>query len=100
MEKIGVPLKELAKTVWQFRHDKRVEAREMMRDDEEKELLRRRDTAKYGTPDGSAFEFLVEHLKANRLEKNADLKPSSKVRIALTQALIRCLVFEYKRIIL
>jgi hypothetical protein len=61
--KSGVSLKERAKMAWQFRQNKRLEARAFMKNEEEKELLRRRDTVKYGTPDGPTFEFLVKHLE-------------------------------------
>lgn len=66
-----VSLKDRAKMAWQFRHDKRSEARAMMKNEAEKELLRRRDMAKYGTPDGPAFEFLISHLEADGLKRNA-----------------------------
>lgn len=68
--KDGVSLKERAFKSWQFRHDKRLEGREMMPDEGERELLRRRDIELYGTPDGPTFEFLVERLKAEGLEGN------------------------------
>lgn len=68
--KDGVSLEERARRAWQFRHDRRLEARAMMESEEEKELLRRRDVKIYGTPDGPTFEFLVERLTADRLEGN------------------------------
>jgi len=43
----------------------------MMKNEEEKKSLRRRDIAKYGTPDGPTLEFLIEHLKTDGLKGNA-----------------------------
>lgn len=40
----------------------------MMADAVEVELLRERDMAKYGNPDGPTFEFLVERLQDAGLE--------------------------------
>ncbi len=37
---------------------------------EEVELLRQRDIAEYGNPDGPTFEFLVEKLKDAGLEED------------------------------
>jgi len=69
--KNDVSLKDRAKMAWQFRHNKRLEARAIMKNEEEKELLRRRDIAKYGMPDGPSFEFLISHLEADGLKGNA-----------------------------
>lgn len=69
--KDDVSLEERAKTAWQLRHDRRLEAREMMKDEDEKEMLRRRDIKIYGTSEGPTFEFLVERLKTEGLEGNA-----------------------------
>ena len=52
-----------AEAAWRIRHEARIEARSMMTDPAEIELLRARDVAKYGSPDGPTFEFLVEKLK-------------------------------------
>lgn len=43
----------------------------MMTDPEEVELLRARDVAEYGNPDGPTFEFLVEKLKEAEFEADA-----------------------------
>lgn len=55
----GLTAKERAKKAWQIRYDARLQAREMMADPEEVEMLRTRDVAKYGNEDGPTFEFLV-----------------------------------------
>jgi hypothetical protein len=68
--KQGVLLKDRAFMAWQFRHDKRQEARAMMQNVFEAELLRRRDLAKYGTPDGPTFEFLIARLESEGLTGN------------------------------
>ncbi|CAN5220216.1 hypothetical protein BH18ACI2_BH18ACI2_03540 [soil metagenome] len=43
----------------------------MMIDPAEVELLRARDLAEYGNPDGPTFEFLVKRLKEAGLEGDA-----------------------------
>jgi hypothetical protein len=55
----GLSLKERAEAAWLLRHEARLEARSMMSDSAEVELLRARDILKYGNPDGPTFEFLV-----------------------------------------
>ncbi len=44
----GFSAKERAKRAWQIRHDARFEARKMMVDAEEVEMLQARDVAEYG----------------------------------------------------
>jgi hypothetical protein len=68
--KNGVLLEKRAKMAWQFRHEKRLQARAMMQSETEKELLRNRDIAKYGTPDGPTFEFLIISLESDGLKGN------------------------------
>jgi len=53
---------------WGIRREARLQARSMMPDPSEAELLRQRDVAVYGDPDGSTFEFLVEELTRVGLE--------------------------------
>lgn len=67
----GLSAQERAEAAWRIRHDARLEARAMMANPAEGELLRRRDVAEYGNPDGPAFEFLVEKLKEAGLEGDA-----------------------------
>jgi hypothetical protein len=55
----GLAARERAQEAWHFRHTARLEARAMM-DPTEAELLRARDLAVYGYPDGPTFEYLVE----------------------------------------
>ncbi len=57
----GVALPERAKRAFQMRHDARLLARAMMADTREEALLEARDRAKYGTPDGPTFEWLMAH---------------------------------------
>ncbi len=66
-----LPARERAKAAWHIRHETRLEARAMMASLEEVELLRQRDIAEYGNPDGPTFEFLVEKLKDAGLEEDA-----------------------------
>jgi hypothetical protein len=68
--KQGLPVRERAQAAWRIRHEARIEARSMMADATEIELLRARDVAKYGSPDGPTFEFLVERLKEAGLEED------------------------------
>jgi hypothetical protein len=62
-------VRERAEKVWRIRHTARFEARAMMADPTEVELLRERDTALYGHPDGPTFEFLVEQGRRSGLEE-------------------------------
>jgi hypothetical protein len=57
---VGLAVHERAERAWRIRHTARLEARAMMADPAEVELLRARDTALYGSPDGPTFAFLVE----------------------------------------
>jgi hypothetical protein len=67
----GVSARKRAEMAWLIRHDARLEARSMMADSTEVELLRRRDIAKFGNPDGPTFDFLVERLSKAGLEGDA-----------------------------
>ncbi|MDQ3685087.1 MAG: hypothetical protein M3430_05725 [Acidobacteriota bacterium] len=67
----GLSAQERAEAAWRIRHDARLEARAMMANPAEVELLRQRDIAEYGNSDGPAFEFLVEKLKEAGLEGEA-----------------------------
>jgi len=67
----GLSARERAEAAWRIRYEARLEARSMMADPAEVELLRARDMAKYGNPDGPPFEFLVERLQAAGLEGDA-----------------------------
>lgn len=64
----GASARERAERAWQLRHDARLEARSMMTDSTELELLRRRDKAKFGNRDGPTFDFLVSRLIEAGLE--------------------------------
>lgn len=48
-----------------------MEARSMMADSGEVELLRERDIAKFGAPDGPTLDFLIERLMEAGLEGEA-----------------------------
>ena len=54
-----------------MRHAARLAARAMMTDPRAVELLRMRDLAIYGNPDGPTFEFLVEQGIKTGLEEHA-----------------------------
>ena len=69
--KQGLAARERAEAAWNIRREARLEARSMMADPEEAELLRQRDRVKYGNPTGPTFEFLVQRLKKAGLEGNA-----------------------------
>lgn len=60
----GISAQERAERAWLIRHEARLEARSMMADPDEVQLLRARDFYKYGHPDGPTFDFLVERLRA------------------------------------
>jgi len=64
----GLSARARAEAAWRIRHEARRAARAMMIDPAEVELLRARDMAEYGNPDGPSFEFLVERLKEAGLE--------------------------------
>lgn len=57
----GESAEQCARKAWGIRHSARLKAREMMDILEEVQLLRNRDFAKYGNPDGPTFEYLVDH---------------------------------------
>src|SRR5215510_8631937 len=56
----GLSARERAERAWRMRHTARLEARAMMADPTEVELLRARDMALYGNADGPTFAFLIE----------------------------------------
>lgn len=61
----GVPLPDRARRAWEIRHRARIAARALMADLFAVEALRKRDLAKYGNPDGPAFEQLFAQSKAD-----------------------------------
>ena len=67
----GLSVRARAEAAWHIRHETRLEVRVVMANPEEVELLRERDIAEYGNPDGPTFEFLVEKLKDAGLEEDA-----------------------------
>jgi len=67
----GLSARERAEKAWSIRYTARLEARAMMADLREVELLRARDMAIYGNPDGPTFEFLVEQGRRAGLEEQA-----------------------------
>jgi hypothetical protein len=66
----GLSGRERAKAAWRIRHEARLQARSMMANPAEVELLRARDMAKYGNPDGPTFDFLVERLREAELAED------------------------------
>lgn len=58
--KEGASVEERALRAYEIRHNARIQARAMMRDKEEVEMLRARDMKKYGNFDGPSFDYLVE----------------------------------------
>ncbi len=60
-----------ARTAYTSRHDARMIARAMMQDPAAVAALQDRDRAKYGTPDGPTFEFLVERATEKGLTGDA-----------------------------
>jgi hypothetical protein len=69
--KQGLPARERAEAAWRLRHEARLEARNLMADPTEVELLRTRDMAKYGNPDGPSFAYLIEKGLAAGLSEDA-----------------------------
>jgi hypothetical protein len=67
----GTPARERAERAWGIRHDARLEARRLMSDAKEVEMLRARDLARYGSVDGPTFEWLVENLESQGLSGDA-----------------------------
>jgi hypothetical protein len=59
----GLAAEERAHRAFQMRHDARLLTRAMMTDAREVAALRARDQAKYGSPDGPSFDWLVAHEK-------------------------------------
>ena len=59
-----------ARMAWKFRHDKRREARVLMADKSEVEMLRQRDIKVYRSPNGPTFRFLVKRLSGEGLSEN------------------------------
>lgn len=53
-------IEEQARRAFAMRHEARMTARAMMANEADVALLRERDQAKYGDPDGPTFEILVE----------------------------------------
>lgn len=69
--KEGISIANRARRAWKFRHDKRREARSLMADQDEVDLLRSRDKRVYGSPNGPSFQFLIKRLKTEGLSENA-----------------------------
>jgi hypothetical protein len=67
----NVSLAERAYRAWQFRREKRLEARELMQNPLEVEFLQLRDIAKYGTSDGPTFEYLINEIESEGVSGNA-----------------------------
>jgi hypothetical protein len=67
----GFSVEERAEMAWRIRHEARLQARSMMADPLDVELLRERDRVLYGSPYGPTFEFLVEKLVKAGLEGDA-----------------------------
>jgi hypothetical protein len=67
----GLSARERAERAWRMRHTARLEARAMMTDLIEVELLRARDMALYGHADGPTFAFLVEQGRRSGLTDQA-----------------------------
>ncbi|MEI7769640.1 MAG: hypothetical protein WCI67_06625 [Chloroflexales bacterium] len=62
-EASGVPAAERAARCQELRHTARVQARELMQNQEGVAGLRARDLEKYGNPDGPTFAYLVASMK-------------------------------------
>jgi hypothetical protein len=56
----GVSAQDRAKAATEIRHNARIQARDMMRNPAEVEMLRQRDMQVYGNPDGPTFDQLVQ----------------------------------------
>lgn len=67
----GLSARQRAESSWFIRHKARLEARKMMANPAEVELLQARDMAKYANPNGPTFQHLVEQAKAVGLEADA-----------------------------
>lgn len=68
--KDGLSLDVRARMAWKFRHDKRREARALMADKSEVEMLRQRDIKIYRSPNGPTFRFLVKRLSDEGVLEN------------------------------
>ena len=66
----GIDLAERANMAWKFRHDRRRIARAFMESELEREQLRQRDVAVYGSPNWPTFAFLKKRLKVEGLSEN------------------------------
>ncbi|MFO0589282.1 MAG: hypothetical protein U0441_17220 [Polyangiaceae bacterium] len=67
----GLSAEARAKRAYQVRHDARVTARAMMANAADVATLEERDRAKYGSPDGPTFEWLVQRAEAKGLHGDA-----------------------------
>ncbi len=67
----GLTVRERAESAWRIRHEARLEARAMMAEPTEVELLRARDRAISGSPDGPTLAFFVEQGRHAGLEDHA-----------------------------
>jgi hypothetical protein len=67
----GLSARERAEKAWRIRHTARLEARAMMSDPAEVDLLRARDVTLYGNPDGPTFAFLIDQGRHAGLEEQA-----------------------------
>ena len=70
-EATGMALAERARRAWRIRMYARQTARSIMQDPLEVELLRKRDAATYGNPDGPTFEGALEKVRS-RLRQGQD----------------------------
>jgi len=87
----GLSPHERAEAAWSIRHAARLEARAMMADPIEVELLRERDRAEYGDPDGPTFDFLVQQLREAGLQGdavyNAIIEGSYRTNVGVSRSL-------------
>jgi hypothetical protein len=74
LELAGVSVAERARRAYDARLAARQQARRMMGDSKELEVLRRRDLAKYGKEDGPTFEQLLEKHSRRGLPDDAAYK--------------------------
>jgi hypothetical protein len=70
-KKEGLASADRARKAYQMRKDARLLARSMMTDAKDVEALRARDQAKYGSPDGPTFDWLVTHEQQKGLSGDA-----------------------------
>ncbi len=63
----GISLEQRAHAAYTARHNARLTARAMMRDQTSVEQLQARDREKYGAPDGPSFEYLLERATSKGL---------------------------------